>query len=362
MRSWPQAACTRWDGSLRGSWRELALAGAACGACFALKQNVGLYALAATLVSVCTRPGVVGGARGLLGALGLLAACFAAAAVLPLLFTWWSGALPAFLEYAFLGKGAYVRYARVSYLEGLRSASSPLWQAAYLLPPLAWAGLAGTWRTVRGPERSRIVILAAFCAAATVGLFPLAEEVHLAYVMPVFLVTLAFAWGRLGLGRSGSGRLVHAGAAIALLSLLASRIGGPLLELAAGTATLSTLRHFQGVVMPKAAFRQLQARADRLRREGGQGTFILSWEAGFFYLASGLRNPTPFDYPIVTAFGRHGETQLVAAIRSRAIPSVCVDRKIFSRPLRPPQLTAFVENGMVRARDAGFCVLYRPRS
>jgi hypothetical protein len=206
------------------------------------------------------------------------------------------------------------------------------------------------------------VSLAAFCAAATVGLFPLAEEVHLAYVMPVFLVTLAFAWGRLGLGRSGLGRLVHAGAAIALLSLLAFRIGGPLLELAAGTARLSSLRHFQGVVMQKAAYRQLQARVDRLRREGGKGTFILSWEAGFFYLASGLRNPTPFDYPLVTAFGRHGETQVVAAIRSRAISSVCVDHKIFSRPLRPPQLTAFVENGMVRARDAGFCVLYRPRS
>jgi hypothetical protein len=250
----------------------------------------------------------------------------------------------------------------VGYLDGLRGAIGPVGRAGFLLPPLAWAGLAATWWSGDGPARRRTTILATFCAAATLAIFPRADEVHLAYLMPVFLIVLGFVWERHPLARTRVGGLAHAAAAIALPALLAVRTAGPLAGLSDGTARLSSLPHFRGVVMPADALQRIRARSDRLRRAGGQGTFLLASEAGLFYLASGLRNPTPFDYPLVTAFGRHGEARVVAAIRSGAIRGVCVDSKVLARPLRPPLLAALVERELVPAGDGGFCALYRPRS
>jgi hypothetical protein len=204
--------------------------------------------------------------------------------------------------------------------------------------------------------------VAAFCAAATLAVFPRADATHVAYMAPVFLVALALAWDRLGLDRVAWGRHAHGIAGILALVLLMLRAGEPLLGLASGTASLSGMPHFRGLVVPNAVLGSIRARAARLRQAGGEKkTFLLSSEAGFLYLASGLRNPTPFDYPLVTAFGRGGEARVVDALRSGSIARVCVDRKLPDRPLRPPLLTAFVAGEMVPLEDTGFCRMYAPR-
>ena len=52
--------------------------------------------------------------------------------------------------------------------------------------------------------------------------------------------------------------------------------------------------------------------------------FLATSKAGFYYLLSGVPNPTPFDYPLATAFGRTGQEELVARIRRGEIAAVCL--------------------------------------
>ena len=57
----------------------------------------------------------------------------------------------------------------------------------------------------------------------------------------------------------------------------------------------------------------------------GRRPFIISLAAGFYYLTTGVRNPTPYDYPAPSAFGLKGEAQLMDALRRREISEVCLD-------------------------------------
>ena len=47
-------------------------------------------------------------------------------------------------------------------------------------------------------------------------------------------------------------------------------------------------------------------------------------EAGFYYLVTGLANPSPFDYPLATAFGRHGLELLVDSLSQKRLNTVCL--------------------------------------
>lgn len=78
---------------------------------------------------------------------------------------------------------------------------------------------------------------------------------------------------------------------------------------------------------------------------------------------AGLKNPTPFDYPLATAFGRKGESEVVAAISRRQICTVCLDSRGLSplTPLRPVILVRYVQEHMELSRDLGFCTLHRTR-
>ena len=70
----------------------------------------------------------------------------------------------------------------------------------------------------------------------------------------------------------------------------------------------------------------LLAGADRLREAArGQPVLLLSPHAGFWYVASGVSNPTPLDAPHRTAVGRNGIPLLLHQLTSGAIDRVCVD-------------------------------------
>ena len=90
----------------------------------------------------------------------------------------------------------------------------------------------------------------------------------------------------------------------------------------------------------------------------GAPVFLLTSDAGFYYLVSGIRNPTPIDYPLVASMGRDGEERLIAAIRSRHLSLVCV--RPFPDPLlRPARLEKYVQTEMHFVSHLGFCDLYQ---
>ena len=84
---------------------------------------------------------------------------------------------------------------------------------------------------------------------------------------------------------------------------------------------------------------------------------LLVPDAGFRYLITGLRNPTAFDFPFVTTFGRDGQQRVVAAIASGRIKRVCL-AAAFEPNLAPKVLVRYVRRFMRRGPQLGPCTLY----
>jgi hypothetical protein len=71
-----------------------------------------------------------------------------------------------------------------------------------------------------------------------------------------------------------------------------------------------------------------QGKAEVLRELANRspgGTFLLAPDAARYYLLSGIRNPTRYDYPYITAFGHSGERATADAIRRGEISTVMVE-------------------------------------
>ena len=90
----------------------------------------------------------------------------------------------------------------------------------------------------------------------------------------------------------------------------------------------------------------------------GHRPYLITMNAGFYYLTTGLVNPTAFDYPAASAFGRHGESQLIGALRRREIPEACLDTEYEGIFLAPRVLPPFVRREMHPLADLGACTLY----
>ena len=86
--------------------------------------------------------------------------------------------------------------------------------------------------------------------------------------------------------------------------------------------------------------------------------FLAMREAGFYYLLSDVRNPTPYDFPLATAFGRTGQEELVARIRRGEIAAVCLG---FSRggDLTPRPVVDAVRTTMKPGLPMPLCRVYR---
>jgi hypothetical protein len=93
---------------------------------------------------------------------------------------------------------------------------------------------------------------------------------------------------------------------------------------------------------------------------GSEPVFILHPSASLYYLLTGVQNPTPFDYPIVSAFGCNGQAEVIAAIEQQRVGYVCMG-SLGSYALKPARLESYVQEHMEPIRDVGFCTLYRPR-
>ena len=338
------------------------------GLCFASKQNVGLLALAATLVSLFPRQPPDRRIR----IVALLLGTFATTAALVHLPVFLQHATAEFLDYAFVGKGTYLRVGRVSYSEGLaelrglvtsvsswrdlRSASTRL---PLLLPLLAAAALA--LRSIRDRRRSATappLALMAFLAGGFLTSYPRFDLVHVAATAPWMLLGLTYACR--GLSGSLPGRAARTMTLLVLCVLLGGRLTDSARRVISAEYGLSRLPHMRGVLVEWQQEEEIFRSTRELAAAGSRDPlFLLTPSAGLYHLTTGLPNHTPYDYPLVTTFGREGEMRVVRALEEGELLSVCLDPRI-ERLLAPPRILEFVTRRMTPDRDLGPCTLYRP--
>jgi hypothetical protein len=332
--------------------------GSACALAFCSKQNVGIYALAALVVIylVARRP------LASLWAVG----SFATVTVFVLLPVALTGGLPRYLDYGFTGKGEYLHAPgpfastltgvaqTVGDVRSLAGADAAYWALGFFLPVLALAALP----FVRGAPAALPVVL--FAAAAAATLFPRFDTAHVAYAAPPLVLLVAYAlheWRSRIHGLAIVAIAGWVGIAVVLMATLPIRLAR------SPDANLSTLPHLRGAFVQRAeeaAWRAEGAKLVQAAHGDRSGLLLLIPDAGLRYLMTGLRNPTPFDFPFVTTFGRNGQQRVVAALASGRITRVCVAGEWFG--LEPKVLVRFVRTTMRPGAELGICRLYSRRA
>ncbi len=361
-------------GRTGGPLRQPLMTGAMIGVLFATKQNLGLLTLAAGAAAwaygardthLGPRKAAWSGAVGLLG--------FTIGGALLMLPVLSQGGGQKLLEYGFLNRGFYVQVAGVSYigqmetgfrvLAGRPSGTDILqayWGTQYFLPFICFPVL--LWRALRSKGRVRWqgMVLGAFSAAGLLAAFPRVDLAHMLPVLPLLLLTLA--WGLAEVVGRRFTRLRHLIAAGTLLWAAAGNVGllvRPLRWAGTGKYEFSPLAHLTGPLLPSSRLKELrEGLADVQQRANDETLFFLSPSAGLYYLLTERENPTPFDYPLVTAFGFEGQVQVRAQIERGEIEWVCwklVPRQV----LRPALLEAYVAEEMELVLPDDLCNLYR---
>ena len=356
--------------------KSLVLAGVLAGLSFAAKQNLGLCVLGALLASILLvalleRTSLRKTCAALLTAL----AAFTLTVGVTLLLVLVSGGSEQFIDYGFTNKRTYLRIGGFSYLEGLRALSKRVrtihsledlrWvflQTSYLLPPLTLVVMLGAGSVAGWQQRLYLAIGGLFAAAALTGVYPRADLEHLLYAIPPMLVCAVHAGSIVGarLPRAMQ-RMFQAGFALWMILGIGLIGSGALGRILSPDFERSTLPHFRGVWLTKKEHAQLHRYATLLQAATeGEQTFLLSSQAAFYYLTAGLDNPTPFDYPLETAFGLHGQADVMAAIRAGQLQWVCLKRAPRYQ-MAAHRLAQFVVDHMDQVTDLKVCTLYRTR-
>jgi 4-amino-4-deoxy-L-arabinose transferase-like glycosyltransferase len=344
--------------------------GVCAGLSFASKHTVGLLALAAALASFSLartaaaerlRAGIAASASCLFVSFAILAPALVQAA-------------GAFYEDAFAGKGAYLEHGAVSYGTGIREAASNIAEASFhvsqrflavywvaLFVVAVFAVVATGWFAYRGRHSTRegtVVFL--FTGAAFASAYPRFDYPHFVFAAPVLVVGAAYALAQIGrsLSRLPVG-IARVAVGIALAVAVSVLVARPAARLTAGGERLSDLPHFRAaLVEPRHEDRDRRIARLLAREAGARPMFLFMADAAFYYLLSGVENPTKFDFPTVTALGRSGQGSVTRGLERGRITQVCVDER--SRLVRDAtQLYAFIEKRMVPVADLGPCRLYR---
>ncbi|MFN0169582.1 MAG: hypothetical protein ACKV22_24435 [Bryobacteraceae bacterium] len=350
-------ALSYWDGR-REATRWLALAAVAAACAFLTKYNVGTAALAALLLAVVLNPAEPAKGRAAAAAVSVFAST-TGLMLLPLAASW-----SAFIDYVFLNKTAYLSSGLGQFRPAweVRSVLVGLdpWRAIpevmfhspllLLLAPLALVLVWLAGRRAR-EERSKSIVVAGFVAAGASILFPQLALPHLIGAAPILLAGLQFAGSRIPIGRP-------------LVVLACAWLAGafmwtclrPIPQLIRGQWVLMAEHPYSGMWINRDHYLAFRNTVDALRRSGAS-PFLLTYDAGSLYLATGLRNPTPFDVPAGTAMGRHGEQQVIAAVEAGRVRSVCLNTR-WPGDNSPRRLIAYVKNHLRRGEPMGSCVIY----
>ena len=361
-----------------GATGWLIAAGVLAGLSLGAKHTTGVLALGAVGIIAIAATAHAGRHSSRLLASAWFTAASTCVAVVALLLipVAWAGGWGKFAEYAALAKGTYLRVGRVPYYEEVGTflgslrpgpAFDPL-QAVkgqpLLLPVVLIAGFVAAWR-VRRSQPVAAATVAALALAELATLFPRADIDHVIPAVPGFLVAILFAWhvlaerdaaGVRSRGRAAGIRVASAVCLLVVTVACAVRLSASVGALVSPARTWSALPHLVGVLVPRAREAEMAASARSLRAAAVNGSlFLLMPNAGLYYLVSGVENPTPFDYPLVTAFGRSGEADLAVAIASGRIDRVCLSP--VTGTMAPERLQRAVVSHLVARENLGPCTL-----
>lgn len=358
---------TRADAGAARPGRWLA-PGLTAGLCLGAKHNAGAFvalALAAAALLAGGPPRAV--AQRILAMTGAAAAPLVVIALVLAS----AGAIAAFVDQGFTGKVIYLEHAPIPYGDGLRALAAALrivedgrslapvfpLQAFLLAPAVALLGVAALIRSAGAPRRE-FIVLALFVVASFATVFPRADHGHLVHAVLALLVLGACAWGHVRSAlpaRAAIATEVALGLWIAVgLVVVFVDAAGPIVR---RELVRSTLPRLGGALIAREAQETVGEQARSMASELGPEAFIVSSRAGFWYLVTGVRNPTPWDWPGVTSMGTRGQDEAVARIVRGEIANVCLDTRDWG--LNPRRLEEAVAAHMERVRDLGPCVLYR---
>jgi len=344
--------------------RRLAMAAAAAVAVtFGAKQNIGVYIAPMPVVALLTRrprPADLAGTLGRAAAIGATVVGFVLA---PVVLT---GGVSAFVDQAVASPGDFSPGA-IPWSDGLDVLGHDVthitdpgrWPAivqgsAFVLPAVAvilllLAFFGGAYR-----DRQIAVLALLGGAAISAHALPRSDGTH---------VVAASVGSMLAIGVAAS--LLRTRVAFPPVRLMFASLGGvAFVVLAAGAMSQvyvgnRNLPHARGLGVPLRPG-ELDAIA-KVRDATGGTVFVYSPDASHIYLYGGLRNPTPYDFPIRTALGRSGEADLAAAVRAGRLP-LCLGFS-YGPPMAPVELDDAVRESLTPVLDAQpVCVLEVPIS
>lgn len=320
---------------------------------FATKQTVGVLAVLYVLPFLW-REDREGSPRRLAQCAGVflvtVAACLAP--------VWLSGGAEGLWEYGFAAKGNYAQNASVwpDYAQLMPRASWD-WLKHWPVACTLFAAIAPLLARLLRPGDAVASRLGWF---AFLGLAALGPRYYISNLSQIVLFTVPAAayllarvkwpWRPVPIPS-----LVLAPVAVGSLAMAIGVYAVPLAEIARGelVAGRSLSPHYAGIYLPATQVIAVRSSAAALRASG-RPVFFESSYAGLLYLVSGRRNPTPYDYPLSSAFGRHGERRLTGMLDGE--PSACLWLDDSLPPgLEPVRLLAYAETQLtgVRALPGG---------
>jgi hypothetical protein len=355
----------------------LVVVGFLCGVAFATKPNTGLLALGAVIVTVVASSRHV--AQASLGSLmARVVGGFAAAVAAMLAPLVLAGTTGAFVGDVFTGKGQYVSilggrpFSHITDpLHVLGSSTRPLGAqlvATDLFVPFVVAAVlvVVVWRASNLRSSPTFVALAAFsvvgigCAAPDFGRQHVTEAVPLLLGGSVVLIAWARPsmrvtdrWCRMGLA-STAAVLV-----IAAVSLCADA-RRPVVH-SGDRVVAANLAHFEGTMISAKNEALLRADLADLRADTHGSVFIVEAQAAFYYLAGGLEDPTPFDFPARTDLGPGGQSGVLRLLRRTHTRWVCLPNpRATTKPssTAPRELQHALARSYQLAERLHFCDLY----
>jgi hypothetical protein len=332
----------------------LAAAGACAGVAMAAKYTVGIVAL---LIPVVAAPRLA--ARPLVTASGVVVASLVPVAV--------TGGWPRFVEYAFAAKGTYVDVGRVSYFAPLKTAAVGIGELltspgratvaaavsdlAVWAPTLAMALLAVAWLK-RPDRRPALAVAGGLLAAALAAAVPRFDLSHFLLIVSGPAFALAVAVHALSAGRKGVSYALFAVTCGIVLVCLAGNVPN-------GSSRFADLAGVRGVLVEDSILKEWRdnARDLTVARQRFGPVMVVSNDAGLRYVLAGVANPTPFDFPLATAFGHDGEDAVARSIAVGTIKAVCLDLRM-DRALRPERLAEAVRRHLRPRQRIGECRLF----
>ncbi len=198
-----------------------------------------------------------------------------------------------------------------------RSAGRAAW-AGYALTVVGGVlvGVDAVRAAAFGQHRAESVATVGLALVAAAALWPRADPVHVRNVAPLWVGVAVVAAGR------WSPDLAALVAAVVLLAGLGALVVA-LRERSRFRPAPPTGGPLDGLDPAPWDVEGIAASAADLRAITGGSVFLLRPDAAVWYLLSGLRNPTPYDYPFASTFGPTGQQQLAANLSSGRVRFCC---------------------------------------